>query len=771
MTSELDGWPVGCLSLAADDTITLWNRQLAIWTDLPAETVMGRPIADVIPAWQVAGLALAVSAIRQGGAPVVLGPGPMVGAFAGSRPGVILTQVTVTPDATVPGGVRLVVVDVAPPPEERHRPTIASLDDSDERFRELSAQAPGAFYQLMFWPDGTRTVPFVSAGIGELFDLPPEVIVDPAAISTFVHPDDDEIFRLSFRQAAITRSAWHCEFRVRKRDGSVRWLETRAVSKPESDGCTIWHGLIHDVTERKEAAEALGRSQALLEATLENAGEAISVVDHDLRLLVANQNFLDNIEKGTGVRLQVGETMRHDWWSDAEAQQWTHWWRRALAGETFAVEKDVGPPDRTVIIELYYWPVRMDGRIIAASCASRDVTVRRRTEAELQKQMELAEASTKAKSAFLATISHEIRTPLNGVLGMADLLADTTMSGEQSEYVLAMRQSALNLSTLLNDLLDLSRIEAGQLAIHPEPFRLSALIADVIDLTGPQAQSKGLALVTDIAPHLPAQMVGDGSRLRQVLLNLVNNAIKFTEQGHVRLIVGGEREGDWHFRLHIAVEDTGIGIARFKQSQLFNKFVQADASTTRRFGGTGLGLAICRDLTTLMGGTIQLHSDLGSGTTVEVRLPLGVLAEPVAAMPVVAPAPPPTTVAGCRLLVVDDNLINRRAASRMLERLGATVDEAADGHSAVAMVTAGRYDLVFMDCQMPGIDGYEATDQIRGLAGEASRTPIVALTAYAMAGDRERCVLAGMNDYVAKPVTRAILEDVLRRWHLVGPTD
>jgi PAS domain S-box-containing protein len=641
----------------------------------------------------------------------------------------------------------------------------------------------------------------------------------------------------------------------------------------------------------RQSDAALAQSQALLAALIENTGDAVCVVDHDGRLLAGNPIFFQNFAAGHGKHLGVGDRVESR--AGYDLSHWEAMSRRALAGESFSVEIDASWPGVSRFLHAHFFPVRVDGRIIGAASFSRDVTERRQTEVELLRQKELAEASTQAKSAFLAMMSHEIRTPLNGVIGMAELLADTSLSDEQRDYLQAMRQSAETLSCLLNDLLDLSRIEAGRLTIHHEPFTLEALIDPVVELVGPQAHAKQLELIVEVAPDVPAQLVGDGKRLRQVLLNLANNAVKFSERGHVRVAIGGVMQGDWHFRLRVVVEDTGIGIAPDKQAYLFAKFGQSDTSTTRRFGGSGLGLAICRELLTLMGGTIDLSSTTGVGTAFEIVVPLGVVAGPLppppefaglhalvvggsepyqasvsryltawrmgvtrapdgetarqvlqgAGLPVevilvsdtladgdgagwygslareLAVVPPGLLAASaevmlrqqqgmppglaslpkpvrpvplkqaivralclgsdqrnrrpmaaaqtcCHLLVVDDNLINRRAASHLLARLGATVDEAADGATAVALVAQHRYDLIFMDCQMPDMDGYEATAHIRALDGEAGQTPIVALTAYAMAGDRERCVLAGMDDYVTKPVTRTVLEQVLRRWSL-----
>jgi len=404
----------------------------------------------------------------------------------------------------------------------------------------------------------------------------------------------------------------------------------------------------------------------------------------------------------------------------------------------------------------------------------RSLTKTERAERDARHARKTAEQAAAAKSDFLANMSHELRTPMNGVLGMAHLLEDTTLTQEQAEFVSTINGSAENLLVLLNDILDFSKIEAGVLVLEEIACDIKRTIENVVNLLQPQAQGKHIDLHLELDSEVPGYIWGDPGRIRQIITNLVGNAIKFTETGHVAVKVRLQEQNDSNW-LHISVEDTGMGIASHKLTEIFDKFTQADATITRKFGGTGLGLAITKQLVTLMKGHIGVESAEGKGSTFWFMIPCkpadlsDVIATKEIMQDFVTTNMPKIPIAQARALLVEDYPVNQVFAQKLLQKFGLIhIDVAQDGMEALLKYNENHYDMIFMDCQMPKLDGYITTQEIRMLESTSNtHTPIVAMTANAMMGDREKCLKAGMDDYLSKPLRAGHLKKILESWFLL----
>ena len=391
---------------------------------------------------------------------------------------------------------------------------------------------------------------------------------------------------------------------------------------------------------------------------------------------------------------------------------------------------------------------------------------------QLETAMTTAREAMRLKSRFLANISHEIRTPLNGVFGMIDLLQSTMLTNEQREYMQTLRESAAALLPIINDILDLAKMEAGKLRLERNPFSLSALLSQVVSLYEKRAHSKGLQFSADLPPSMPQNVISDVNRLRQILCNLLDNAVKFTDHGAVALRLSVGKGAAEQIALRVSVSDTGIGIPADQRDRIFESFTQGDGSASRKYGGTGLGLAISKHLVELLGGEIGVEGEPGQGSTFWFTAALEVTDAAIepseARVAMDAPRGKSSAPRPARVLVAEDNELNKKLSLRLLGKLGIEADAVSDGREAVEAASKKSYDMILMDCQMPEMDGFEATAIIREKERNRRHTPICALTANAMDGDRDRCLAAGMDDYLCKPIGLDQLRNVVQRWIAAG---
>jgi len=607
-------------------------------------------------------------------------------------------------------------------------------------------------------------------------------------LSRFIHKNDQDIYFSHSRRLFKTGAPQVCELRLEKKDASIFWARLEATSGRDADGEQICRVAVSDINEHKLAEKEVQAVKTQMEFILGATKTGLDIIDANFNIRYIDPGWKRVYGDYAGLKCYQYFMDRNTPCPDCGVA-------KALRTRSTIVTEDVLPKENSRPIQVTTIPFQNDAGEWLAAEVNVDITERKRAVEELRlanRNLEIAieqskesarkaEKASAAKGEFLANMSHEIRTPLNGVISMTGILLDMDLNEEQHEYAEIAHICGEMLLSLINDILDFSKIEARKLDLEKLNFDLRTVLKDTVDILTLDANEKGLEMVCRVEENVPSRLRGDPGRLRQILINLGSNAVKFTDNGKIVVHASLESEDERTATIRFSVRDTGIGIPANLQSALFSPFTQVDGSTTRKYGGTGLGLAISRQLAELMGGKISLESEDGKGsvfrfTAVFDKHPTKfeleyegfteIGGEGENETPPTKPGIIKNDTHKIPILIVEDNPVNQRVAQVMLRKMGLDSDIVANGLEAVNALQTIPYDLVLMDCQMPVMDGFKATRVIRQQGSKAKNPliPIIAMTASAMQGDRDKCIEAGMNDFIAKPVLKRELAKVIAKW-------
>lgn len=633
----------------------------------------------------------------------------------------------------------------------------------------LAANLPGTLYQYRLYPDGRSCFPFATPSIKDIYNIEPaEVLEDASAAFKVIHPEDLPKIVASIEESAQQLTTWHSEYRVILPNKGERWLQGQAQPERLSDGSTLWHGYITDFTDAKNQQLRLEETEARFRLTMEATDTGLWSWD----LLTNEVHWSDEAYIQLGyqphefpMNLETFQKLIH---KDDREQTFTVIEQQMAQKQSFEVQFRLKNKQ-----DGWTW-IQGRGKVTNYTETGQpkfmmgthfNITQIKVTQAALEAAKEQADQANQSKSDFLANMSHEIRTPMNGIIGLSELGLDEKNPKRQQDLLHKINQSGRLLLGILNDILDFSKIESGKLLIDPQPFYLPRMLDQLYSLFAPMASDKGLRLQFYGLEKVAAAYRGDELRIRQILTNLLGNAIKFTSQGEVRIYLSlNESNPGQNQWLAFSIEDTGMGISHDQQQKLFQAFSQADTSISRQHGGTGLGLIISQRLVEAMGGRgIHLQSQLNQGSCFRFELPLAPCSETeqkYLSASLATNKEDLKKIQG-RILLAEDNAINQEVALAQLQAMGLEVTLVENGEEALAAATAEKFDLILMDIQMPVLDGYAAT---RALRAQNNTTPIIALTAAAMAEDRQKAREAGMDGHLAKPIETSALYQVMQHY-------
>jgi PAS domain S-box-containing protein len=645
-----------------------------------------------------------------------------------------------------------------------------------ERFEKTTSRLPGFIYTFRLHADGHSCFPYASAGIQNIYQLnAADVRTDASKIFALIHPDDLAGVTASIQASAKNVIPWQYEYRVIYKNGQTHWLHGNAIPElnKETDGSQLWHGFITDISDRKQLEENYFVSDSMKNAIIETSPQSIINLNSSGLIKGYNPQFLkmfgypsETIDRLIKLKeISLRELFPIDMYKD-DRLNLSHYILNSsdsLLNHSFELV-GLRLDNHEFPIEITITPIRILNKN-RFSVIIRDLTEIKQAESALKKGVREAEHANTVKSQFLAMMSHEIRTPLNAILGMQELLTHTPLDNTQTEYLQTATLAGNNLMALINDILDLTKVESGKLDLEYIPFNAIEMTQFCVQLLSMPAEAKGLKLITDIDPELTPWITGDPLRFRQVVLNLLSNAIKFTEQGSVTIKLSSTSSTDSACVLLVEVIDTGIGIPKDLQTGLFEVFVQVDPSDTRKYGGSGLGLAISKRLVTLWGGHIGIDSTPFVGS--RFWFTVGTLAEAPKQTLIPSKKQDNSLVGStcfARVLLVEDSLLNQSVMAAMLRSAGHQVDLADCGAKGIEAASEKDYDIILMDVSMPDMSGMEATAIIRQLGGVAANVPIIAITAHAFAGYKKKCLAAGMNAYATKPINQKDLLALVDAW-------